>query len=85
MASIVFTRLLGWGLSYIRQPRVIAEVIGGILLGPTVFGRIPHFSQHIFPTESLPFLNLVSTLGLILFLFLFVFFILSILREALRG
>ena len=70
MASIVFTRLLGWGLSYIRQPRVIAEVIGGILLGPTVFGRIPHFSQHIFPTESLPFLNLVSTLGLVLFLFL---------------
>ncbi|KDN53004.1 hypothetical protein K437DRAFT_253655 [Tilletiaria anomala UBC 951] len=67
---IVFTRLLGWGLAYVRQPRVIAEVLGGILLGPTVFGRIPGFSQHIFPQQSLPFLNLVSTLGLVLFLFL---------------
>ncbi|PWN47475.1 hypothetical protein IE53DRAFT_248687 [Violaceomyces palustris] len=67
---IIVTRLLGWGLSKIRQPRVIAEVIGGILLGPTVMGRIPHFSQHIFPPTSLPYLNLVSTLGLVLFLFL---------------
>ncbi len=70
MCSIVFTRLLGWGLQYVKQPRVIAEVIGGILLGPTVFGRIPGFSQHIFPQPSLPYLNLVSTLGLVLFLFL---------------
>ena len=33
-------------------------------------GRIPGFSQHIFPTPSLPYLNLVATLGLVLFMFL---------------
>ena len=49
---------------------MIAEVIGGIILGPTAFGRIPGFSAHIFPKESLSYLNLVSTIGLILFLFL---------------
>jgi hypothetical protein len=38
---IAFTQLLGLILGRIRQPRVIAEVIGGVLLGPTVFGRIP--------------------------------------------
>lgn len=59
-----------WPLSKIRQPRVIAEVIAGVLLGPSVLGRIPGFTEAIFPTESLPNLNLVANLGLILFLFL---------------
>ncbi|PKY07094.1 hypothetical protein P168DRAFT_231317 [Aspergillus campestris IBT 28561] len=67
---IVFCRLLHWPLSKIRQPRVIAEVIAGVLLGPSVFGRIPGFTEAIFPTESLPNLNLVANLGLVLFLFL---------------
>ncbi|KAG8902780.1 K(+)/H(+) antiporter [Tulasnella sp. 403] len=67
---IGMTQLLSMFLGRIRQPRVIAEVIGGILLGPTVMGRIPKFSNTIFPAQSLPFLTLVSTIGLVLFLFL---------------
>ncbi|KAM0717690.1 hypothetical protein Q7P37_007542 [Cladosporium fusiforme] len=67
---VIFCRLLHWPLSRIRQPRVIAEVIGGILLGPSVMGRIPGFSDAIFPPESIPNLNLVANLGLVLFLFL---------------
>lgn len=49
---------------------MIAEVIGGIVLGPSVLGRIPGFTDAIFPTESIPVLNLTATLGLVLFLFL---------------
>ncbi|KKA21768.1 K homeostasis protein Kha1 [Rasamsonia emersonii CBS 393.64] len=67
---LVFCRLLHWPLSKIRQPRVIAEVIGGILLGQSVFGHIPHFQDTIFPAASIPALNLVANLGLVLFLFL---------------
>lgn len=67
---IILCRILAYGMAKINQPTVIAEVIAGILLGPTVMGRIPHFTDHIFPTSSLPFLNLVATLGLVLFLFL---------------
>jgi len=67
---IASTQGLGWVFKYIKQPKVIAEVIGGIILGPTVFGRIPGFSATVFPKASLPFLNLISTIGLILFLFL---------------
>ncbi|KAL2004749.1 hypothetical protein VTN00DRAFT_3277 [Thermoascus crustaceus] len=67
---IIFCRLLHWPLSKLRQPRVIAEVIGGILLGPSVLGRIPGFKDAIFPDDSIPLLNLVATLGLVLFLFL---------------
>ncbi|KAF9969740.1 K(+)/H(+) antiporter, partial [Actinomortierella ambigua] len=33
-------------------------------------GHIPHFHDTIFPAPSLPFLNLVSNIGLVLFLFL---------------
>lgn len=66
---IVFALGLGWVFKFMNQPKVIAEIISGILLGPTVMGRIPHFSDTIFPKPSLPFLNLVSTIGLILFLF----------------
>ncbi|KAL8768544.1 MAG: hypothetical protein Q9209_005229 [Squamulea sp. 1 TL-2023] len=67
---IVFCRLLQYPLSKIRQPTVIAEIIGGILLGPSVLGRIPGFSDAIFPEESLPTLSLAANLGLVLFLFL---------------
>ncbi|KAH7126844.1 Sodium/hydrogen exchanger family-domain-containing protein [Dendryphion nanum] len=67
---IIFCRLLHYPLAKIRQPRVIAEVIGGILLGPSVMGRIPGFKASIFPDAGMPTLNLVANLGLTLFLFI---------------
>ncbi|PFH49513.1 hypothetical protein AMATHDRAFT_194834 [Amanita thiersii Skay4041] len=62
--------LLSVVLKKIRQPKVIAEVLGGIILGPTAFGRIPGFTKHIFPPESRSYLSLVANIGLCLFLFL---------------
>lgn len=62
--------LLSLFLSRIRQPRVIAEVIGGVILGPSIMGRIPNFTNSIFPAPSLPMINLTATIGLVLFLFL---------------
>ncbi|KAJ5648751.1 hypothetical protein N7490_005123 [Penicillium lividum] len=67
---IILCRLVHWPLSKIRQPKVIAEVISGIILGPSVMGHIPGFTDTIFPTASLPSLSVVANLGLILFLFL---------------
>ncbi|KAI5365916.1 putative cation/H+ exchanger, sodium/solute symporter superfamily [Septoria linicola] len=52
------------------QPRVISEVIGGLILGPSVLGHIPNFTQSIFPAESKSMLNGSSTLGLIFLMFL---------------
>ncbi|CDH50442.1 k homeostasis protein [Lichtheimia corymbifera JMRC:FSU:9682] len=66
---LIFSRVLAVPLGWLRQPRVIAEVIAGIILGPSVLGRIPNYMDSIFPAPSLPFLNLVATLGLIFFLF----------------
>ncbi|KAG6376879.1 Sodium/hydrogen exchanger family-domain-containing protein [Boletus reticuloceps] len=67
---IVMAQLLSLVLRKLRQPKVIAEVLGGILLGPTAFGRIPGFTDSIFPPVSLPYLSLVANIGLCLFLFL---------------
>ncbi|KAI7895587.1 Sodium/hydrogen exchanger family-domain-containing protein [Mucor mucedo] len=66
---LAFCRIIAIPLGYLRQPKVISEVIAGIILGPTAMGRIPGFKQAIFPAESLPFLNLIATLGLVFFLF----------------
>ncbi|XMA11277.1 hypothetical protein WAI453_004068 [Rhynchosporium graminicola] len=67
---IIFCRILHFPLAKLRQPRVIAEVIGGVILGPSVLMRIPGFEDAIFPKSSMAGLNLVANLGLILFLFL---------------
>ncbi|KAK9367378.1 Sodium/hydrogen exchanger family-domain-containing protein [Lipomyces kononenkoae] len=67
---LVICRLLHYPLSLLRQPRVIAEVIGGVLLGPSVMGHIPNFNSTIFPTASMPLLTLVANIGLVFFLFL---------------
>jgi Kef-type K+ transport system membrane component KefB len=50
---------------------VIGEIIGGILIGPSVFGRFaPHLSATLFPLSSFAPLETLSTVGLVLFLFL---------------
>ncbi|PIL37426.1 transporter [Ganoderma sinense ZZ0214-1] len=67
---IGMTQILALFLGRIRQPRVIAEVIGGVILGPSVMGRIPGFTTTIFPTASMPVLNLTANLGLVLFMFI---------------
>ncbi len=53
------------------QTRVIGEIIGGILLGPSLLGRLfPAVSQHLFPKASLGAMEQLSNVGLVLFLFL---------------
>ncbi|KAJ1548898.1 K(+)/H(+) antiporter [Cladochytrium tenue] len=67
---LVVCRAISYPFKFFRQPRVIAEVIGGILLGPTALGRWTWFSQTIFPSSSVATLNLLANLGLLLFLLL---------------
>ncbi|WCJ39568.1 Cation/H(+) antiporter 18 [Euphorbia peplus] len=67
---LLLTRFLAWLLKPFRQPRVIAEIIGGILLGPSVLGRNTSYLNTIFPARSLTVLDTLANLGLLFFLFL---------------
>jgi Kef-type K+ transport system membrane component KefB len=67
---LIFANLIGYGLSKIKQPFVIGEIVAGILLGPSFLGRIsPSVSKTLFPENSLNTLAILSQIGLILFMF----------------
>ncbi|MEU4541549.1 cation:proton antiporter [Streptosporangium sp. NPDC023825] len=54
-----------------RQPRVLGEMVAGVLLGPTFFGVLfPEAQRAIFTPEVKPILYVLSTIGLTIFMFL---------------
>lgn len=68
---IVVARLCGLLLRYVGQPPVIGEMAAGLLLGPIVFGAwFPDVHAMVFAPASLPALTSLSTVGLVLFMFI---------------
>ncbi|KAF9596866.1 hypothetical protein IFM89_013914, partial [Coptis chinensis] len=67
---VVITRILVFLLRPLRQPRVVAEIIGGIILGPSVLGKFTWFKNSLFPLKSVMVLETMANLGLLYFLFL---------------
>jgi Kef-type K+ transport system membrane component KefB len=71
LAVIVVTaRVAGALFACIGQPAVIGEVVGGILLGPSLLGRIaPGLYAFLLPAGITPFLTIYAQLGVILYMF----------------
>lgn len=70
VAIIIVARFFGYISRKVGQPAVVGEVIAGIVLGPSLLGLyFPEFSTTLFPTQSLGNLQLLSQIGLILFMF----------------
>ncbi len=68
---ITVTRVMGLLFRRIGQPPVIGEVVGGILLGPSLLGRIaPDAMAYLLPPDVAPILGVIAQLGVILFMFL---------------
>ncbi len=68
---ILVAKLFGWICVKLKQPSVIGEMIAGIVLGPSLVGLyFPEFSAFMFPKESLPNLQFLSQIGLILFMYI---------------
>ncbi len=68
---VAFARILSFAFRKIGQPTVIGEILAGILLGPSFVGLyFPEFSQFLFPASSIPNLQFLSQIGLILFMFI---------------
>ena len=68
---IVMARGLGALFKAFHQPAVVGEIIAGIMLGPSVLGRIaPGASACVLPSSVAPYLNVISQVGIILYMFL---------------
>ncbi|KAK7302678.1 hypothetical protein RJT34_13571 [Clitoria ternatea] len=67
---VCVTRFFVFILKPFHQPRIIAEILGGLLLGPSVLGRNENFAKHVFPLKSAMVLETMANIGLIYFLFL---------------
>src|SRR3954451_16063644 len=78
---LAVSRLVGQAFAKLRQPQVVGEMAAGIMLGPSLFGwlaRSAHaagwvsfdVSAAVFPPASIPYLGVLSQVGVIFFLFL---------------
>jgi len=67
---LVAARACGWIANRLGQPAVVGEMAAGVLLGPIVLGAtLPDLHAALFSPRTLAGLNALSTLGLVLFMF----------------
>jgi Kef-type K+ transport system membrane component KefB len=67
LVSLLLRRVVRW----FGQPAVIAEILAGIALGPSLLGLVaPGAMALLFPSSSMDQLGTVAQLGLIFFMFL---------------
>ena len=67
---IIIARVLGALARRLGQPSVIGEMAAGIALGPSLLGAVaPGAFVRLFPPDSFAFLNALSQVGILIFLF----------------
>ncbi|GAA4808219.1 cation:proton antiporter [Nocardioides caeni] len=64
---IVVARLAGLAAGRVGIPPVVGEIIAGVLLGPSLLGA--DLSEQLFPLDTQPYLQLLASIGLVLFMF----------------
>jgi Kef-type K+ transport system membrane component KefB len=71
-AILVACRVVGLASQRLGQPQVVGEMIAGVLLGPSLLGRIaPDIQHHLFPPGPANIvLYTAAQIGLVLYMFL---------------
>ena len=70
-AILLVCHLFGALLRRLGQPAVLGEIVGGLVLGPSVFGALaPGARTWLFPAHILTAVDTAAQLGLIVFMFL---------------
>src|SRR3984885_2568451 len=68
---IATARAMGWVFRTFGQPPVVGEILAGIVLGPSLLGRlVPGAETYLFPGMVGPYLNIIAQVGVILYMFL---------------
>jgi Kef-type K+ transport system membrane component KefB len=70
LVVIAASRVVGALFRRFHQPAVIGEILAGILLGPSLLGKVaPSVSAAVFPDAVMPMLGIIAQLGVLLFMF----------------
>ena len=71
-AILVACRVVGLASQRLGQPQVVGEMIAGVLLGPSLLGRLaPDIQHHLFPPGPANIvLYTAAQIGLVLYMFL---------------
>ncbi|WCJ34808.1 Cation/H(+) antiporter 24 [Euphorbia peplus] len=67
---ILISRIIRFILKPLRQPRVVSDMIGGLMIGPSVLGRSKGFSKIMFPDKALFIIRNLGIMGFMFFVFL---------------
>ncbi|MDM5187009.1 cation:proton antiporter [Bacillus sp. DX4.1] len=68
---LLVSQLMGFLAKLVGQPKVVGEMIGGVIIGPTFLGTVfPELQTVIFKDDNKETLYLLSQLGISLYMFL---------------
>lgn len=71
VSILLLGRWVGKVCVHFGQPRVIGEIMAGIMLGPSLLGWIsPAAMNFVLPKEVGPYLGIIAQIGVILYMFL---------------
>lgn len=71
VSILLLGRWVGKVCVHFGQPRVIGEIMAGIMLGPSLLGWIsPEAMNFVLPHEVGPYLGIIAQIGVILYMFL---------------
>ncbi|XP_016506927.2 cation/H(+) antiporter 15-like [Nicotiana tabacum] len=65
----VFTRIIQSLLKPLGQPLIVSQILGGVILGPSIIGKNGEVSSKVFPSKGRSVLDTVSVFGFMLFIF----------------
>lgn len=52
------------------QPTVVGQILAGILLGPSLLGRLPgHLTSRLFTAQVIPYISVIAQLAVVIFMF----------------
>ena len=67
---LLVVQVFGYVCKRLGQQWVIGEILAGLALGPSLLGTLwPGLQHQLFPASSLPALDILGQLGLILYMF----------------